>query len=69
MSRRKRGSSAHNTSRAGPGRQRESSPDGRPGEPQPPPLTPPRPNRGFLAVSALLLAGWIAFLAVLALTT
>lgn len=36
-----------------------------------PPLVanPPRPNRLFLAVTALLLGGWMIFLAVVALVT
>ena len=68
MSRRKRVSSARNTSSTGAGRRPEPSAGSPPAGPQPPPISPPRPNRWFLLISALLLAGWITFLAVLALT-
>ena len=69
MSRRRKQSSPHQNSRAQPRRQNVSSAGGLPTEPRPSPVSPPRPNRWFLLISALLLAGWIPFLAVLASAT
>ncbi len=58
MSRRKRPSSAQDRSPTGPSGGEQSSP---------PTPRPPRRNRVFLAITGLLLAAWIAFLAAMAL--